>query len=238
MILGFSRAFPSSGITFLGALSNKGLFPRTLTLDFTSLNLQQNDFLVGYVIQVDNTSTSAEAIGVNSGSTGWTEEALQFADDNRNCTGRMFYKKMGSSPDTGVTVDVAPSSGKIGVVIVRAYRGVDPTTPFDVSTVFLSANNTGNPFVSSITPVTAGAVGVNLCGGSDAVPGDAATAGPTGWDNFLTDNNVNGGVFYGQLASCDFFGWTSGAIGGAAYAGVNTGAIESRVGATFVLRPA
>lgn len=235
---GFTTA-SASGITFLGSVIDSTLAGGSIVLDLTGLSLAQNDFIVGYVSQVDNTNASADSIGVNAGSTGWTQETAQFANDNRNVTGVFFYKRMGSSPDTSITLDVANATGELGYAEVRAYRGVDTTTAFDVATTFGTQANSGTPYIVANTPSSAGSVGVNFSCGSDTSALDAATSAPTGWTNFSQKGHVNGAAYSGQLVSSDFFGWTSGAIGNAAdYPGASGGSTEGRVSATAILRAA
>lgn len=93
---------------------------------------------------------------------------------------KVFYKFMGSTPDTGVTwrgSGVATDAQAAGYFIVR---GADFVTPFDVTSTVAGASST-NPDPASITTVTANALVIAIA----AQQVDTGiSAGPAGYSGF------------------------------------------------------
>lgn len=229
----------SPDISYIGEVTGKGNNAGTITLDFSGLSLQQDDFVVLYASVIENSSSALVGVGVNAASSGWTEETGQYANDNRNVSAVLAHKAMGATPDADVVVDSPVGSNYLGIVTARAYRNVDVSDPFDGSIVFNTNVNTGTPNISNYTPTDAGTVAVNFCVGSDTVPLDTATDVPSGsgYSNFKQDQ-ISTGSYAGQICSSDYFGWAAGEIVGGNYVGAATGTTEGRCGATFGLRKA
>jgi len=145
------------------------------------------------------------------------------------------WKFMTATPDTVITV---PSTGNIRNAqswVVHVFRGVDATTPFDVATVFASGTGTGRPNPGPITPSTEGAW-ILWMGASAAATGALYTA-PTNFStNWHTDTRVDN---YDSMVGFGYYtGWSSGQYDPAAItAGGTTGATDSWVAETVVLRP-
>jgi len=129
-----------SAITLVGTNSDESGTTHTLPS-----GLLENDIvIVGY-------STYHSAYGGSAPPSGWT------LISNRNYWGAnttiVYYKKMGSTPDTTVTMG-GPGADYMSVVSM-AFRGVDTTTPFDASATDTQAS-TGMPNPPSITTVSSG----------------------------------------------------------------------------------
>jgi len=145
------------------------------------------------------------------------------------------WKFMTATPDTVITV---PSTGNIRNAqswVVHVFRGVNATTPFDVATVFASGTGTGRPNPGPITPSTEGAW-ILWMGASAAATGALYTA-PTNFStNWHTDTRVDN---YDSMVGFGYYtGWSSGQYDPAAItAGGTTGATDSWVAETVVLRP-
>jgi hypothetical protein len=87
--------------------------------------------------------------------TGYTEVADLYANSTGFDTNLgVFWKVMGSTPDTSVTI---PSLSNVRAV-VYVLRGVDTTTPMDATRTTVTRTNTGIPDPASITSVTANAM--------------------------------------------------------------------------------
>lgn len=83
-----------------------------------------------------------------------------------------------------------------GVGIAIAFRNVDPTTPFDVSSSTPGSNtNTGNPVWGAITPVTTGALIVGALGTYKSAGGEIDLLSTNGDQGILAEYGVaTGGI--------------------------------------------
>lgn len=136
---------------FVGTSSNVTISLTSLTGGLASAPAA-GDFVIIYF----GTGSSVDRNLVVSGYTEVTEL-------NTNSTYEanlvVAYKFMGGTPDTSITLTGGTlSSNDAGAVAIQVWRGINQTTPFDV-TQRTAISNTGvriNP--SSITPLTSGAV--------------------------------------------------------------------------------
>lgn len=96
--------------------------------------------------------------------TGYTEIADLYANDTIDTNFGAFYKIMGSTPDTTISVSPTGGSGEGGVVAIHVWRGVNSTTPLDVATTTATGLNSCLPNPPAITPVTSGAVIIAMGG--------------------------------------------------------------------------
>jgi hypothetical protein len=160
------------------------------------------------------------------------------ASESHSVSMAVSYKKMGGSPDTTVSIPAAAATTNGVSVTIHCFRGVDLTTPLDVTTTTASGINTGVPNAPSITPVTAGAW-ILVCG-SAAVAAGAVFTNPAGLSTTAnhfrsatittTTNDANSGA--GLKTD-----WTSGAFDPAAFGGSTTTNTGSWGAATVALRP-
>ncbi len=166
-------------------------------------------------------------------SAGYTELADLYADDNTDANLGVYIKKMGASPDA--TVDVATIGATFGgVLIAEVWRGVDLTTPMDVSVVTASGSNTALANPPAITPVTSGAV-IVACGSAGAQSGTGDNASNFGSSDLTAFQTTfaaftNGGMGYKVWSGSGSFDpaqWTC-----------NDNIRSSWAAATLALRPA
>lgn len=168
---------------------------------------------------------------------GWTNGTFRANTGVANYSyQQVSYKRMTSTPDTSITI---PSSGNARNAqrwTVQVFRGVDSTTPLDVTTVYASGTASGRPNPGAVTPATAGAW-IIWTGASAAATGVAFTA-PSGFStNWLGKTQSD---TYDVTQGAGYYtGWTSGSYDPAAItAGGTTGSTDSWVAETLVLRPA
>jgi len=131
-----------------------------------------------------------------------------------------------------------PSTGNVDdseCCTVQVFRGVDQSSPFDVTSVSATGINTGRPNPGPITPITPGAW-VVICGGGSAATGAIYTAPTNFTDGFLTRTQVD--VNDSMVGSGYWSGWASGAVDPAAYTGGSTSTDGSWAAYTIALRPA
>lgn len=145
------------------------------------------------------------------------------------------YAIMGSTVDTTLTIRSSQSARNAQRWVIHVFRGVDATTPLDVTSTYATGTATGRPNPAAITPVTAGAW-IMAFYASAAATGAAYTA-PT---DFATD--WLGGT-QADTADCMagagyYTGWTSGSYDPAAItAGGTTNAADAWTATTIALRP-
>lgn len=78
------------------------------------------------------------------------------------------HKFMGGTPDTSFEFTTNWEANQSMAVAVMAFKGVDPSTPLDISPVTASGKDSGVPNGPSATPATAQAMSVVFCGGTRA----------------------------------------------------------------------
>ena len=115
----------------------------TLTLPTTL----ENDLVIISVAIADDDGADLDmdASGALSGA-GYTEVTDVFADDGgSNLDLGVYWKIMGSTPDTSVTIDAQAGNDASVVAVCIAFRGVDTSTPMDVTPVGGARINTMDP---------------------------------------------------------------------------------------------
>lgn len=149
---------------------------------------------------------------------------------------QVSYKIMGGTPDTSVTIPGTTNNAWAEAYSIQVFRGVDSTTPMDVTPTSATGSGTNNrPDPPSITPATAGAW-VVICGGGAAGTGASYTAPTNFTTDFLTANGADSTD--ATVGSGYWTGWTSGAVNPAAYGGGSVNAANSWCAYSLVLRPA
>lgn len=142
---------------------------------------------------------------------------------------QVSYKFMPSTPDSVVTI---PAQGNIAdgqAYVVQVFRGVDPTTPLDVTPTYATGSD-ANPKPAAITPVTAGTWIVVTGGGASAI-GIKYTASYL--TNFLAAVGVD--TNDARVGAGYYTAWTSGEYDPAAF---GSGLSDSWGATTIALRPA
>ena len=146
----------------------------------------------------------------------------------------VFYKRMGSTPDTEVVVSGTGSTNDGGAVSIHVLRGVDASTPLDVTSTSAIGSGTARANPPAITPSTSGAL--VLASGFSGNANAGGTYTSSDLSNFVTanaDDNVNGSIGAGT------FEWSSGSFDPAVftYSGID-GSANSWAAYTLALRPA
>jgi hypothetical protein len=169
--------------------------------------------------------------------TGYTTVGTQLnrADDTYDASLQISYKFMTATPDTSITIPSTGSADDGQAWAVMVFRGVDSTTPFDVTSVSATLNNTANFDAAAITPVSQGAW-IVIAGCGAAATGAVFTAPTdftTNWlSSFGADTNdaIIGMGYYTR--------WSSGSYNPAAVAGGSADVANSWAAWTLALRPA
>jgi hypothetical protein len=166
MLPGFPN-FKSSGpppVIFLGSTDTRPSAGADANLSFSGWGLQEGDIVVVM------SATAEEGTGQADG---YTELAEVEADS------RLFvwagYKRMTSTPDTGVVVEGTGAAEAGLSVIAFAYRRINATTAVDVAVTTAIGVST-NPNPPAITPTTGNCCIIAFAGSNnlDASPGTIA----------------------------------------------------------------
>lgn len=204
-------------------------------IDLSGIGLQQNDLVVAMLF-IQKPEADDNLQPVTSGYTQQVERYEVTPTNSQDLSFGVFTKKMGASPDSSITIQATSASGgndKWWQVKVSAWRGVHTTTPMDVAAVHNGDDLSGNAVSPAITPVTSGAMVVDMaaaCDGNGLNVLDMAN--PGSYDPFEMSK-------YGKGVSC--MGaklWPgSGAMGPHTHGGT-TGGVSCWAAAQIALRPA
>jgi hypothetical protein len=227
-----------AGITFVGSNSGSraGSTGTTFDVSLTALTggsdtaAQEGDIVI---VVVGTGSLANYAIGVTTA--GYAEIAELYQAGLYGITGAdlsVSWKVMGSTPDATVTIGPSGATSDAIAAVVHVWRGVDPSSPFDVTGVSASGDGIGRPNPGAITPVTTGAV-VLACGSAsyaDVVPFTSSDLG-----NFVSLTQSDSHTVAVGLGSVE---WTSGAFDPVQFGGGSTGSASAWAAYTMALKPA
>jgi VCBS repeat-containing protein len=204
----------------------------THTFDLPS-GLQEGDLVVVVTGQV---YTSDKAPGVLT--SGYTEVAELYANDSVDANVSVNYKFMGATPDTEIQVVGNTANPYPAGTVVQVFRGVDTTTPMDVTPVTATGVNTGIPTPPAITPVTSGARVVSLFG-TAVYYTDSVSNPPNPPSGFLQPSGGITGSTYKFQAGIASAPWDGiGEVAPEAWSNVCDSANDSWGAVTLALRPA
>lgn len=168
---------------------------------------------------------------------GYSLLASLMANDSFDANMAVFRKIMGPTPDSNVVVFGRSGTASVAIVHIVVFRGVDATTPIDVTTTTATGVDSSNTDLPAITPATSGNV-IALFGSTTHSALRTYTTASTSYvSGFLQSNGT--GSSYSTLAGS---GYITGQSAGVSYnpAVWNTNAtstLSSWAGATVVLRP-
>jgi hypothetical protein len=138
---------------------------------------------------------------------------------------------MGGTPDTSVQVSGTGSTNNAGRVTVFVFRGVNGTTPIDVTATTATGINTGRPTPPAITPTTSGAWIYSMGASGNQAPLAFTSTLP----NFITATQ---GDTTSVTIGSGAFEWVSGTYTPAQFGGNSTSTNYSWAAVTLALRPA
>lgn len=228
-------------ITFVGYATNTGT-SSTIAVDINGTltggigsSPQEGDLIIAFATSSYNALLTLSASGNNSGA--FTTEVASFrGNDTWDANAAVFTQFAGATPDTNITVGRGISNSAYGgLAIVLVWRGVDATTPIDVTSVTATGTSASHPDCPSITPVTSGAKILALGAGTQGSTGSAFTV-PSGMTSIVSSLGDGTTSDIGSFVAS--FDWTSGAYDPAAATGGTTSTSSSWAGITLALRPA
>jgi len=190
--------------------------------------IAENDvvfFAAGY------TNVTNVFLGVDEA--GWTKSTETYHNNTDDVEAAIFWKAMGPTPDTAVTVTdsgAALSHGGTAIVL----RGVDTTTPLDVTPTTVLWY-TG----PAITPTTAGSwIFTTLHLGSTPADGSSVDTAPANMSNVGGGTATDGTTYQLDWGAAYYTAWTSGSFDPDSWTRTAGDAGNGHVGITFAVRPA
>lgn len=224
----------AGNILFVGAVSGNSL-SSTITLDLTALTggidtaARDGDVVIFAHL---NRNTSAGDLDVGTTTSGYTEIADIYDSDTAvHVNLSVNWKRMGSTPDTQV---ISNNTTSRNVAIAYVLRGVDPSTPLDVTSTTATGQNSGRADPPSIAPTTVGSVVLAI--GANISSSTAALTGPSGYSNIV--NRADNTTTPYPVIGIGMKYWTSGAEDPAAWTGTGDSTTYAWTAVTLALRPA
>lgn len=178
-------------ISFIGSTSEAALNGSDITLDLTVISgIAQNDIvIIGYAI---GSSDDGDYNLVVNTPTDYNEVADLFADDTQDCQLGVFYKVQGATPDTDVVVEGFGNMNNSVTVIAMVFRGVDPTTPMDVTPTTATGIDSANANPPSINHNNPAGVWTVIVGAAGHNQGDGRSfTFPTGYTTNAVSLSAN-----------------------------------------------
>lgn len=182
-------------ISYVGDAENSAQNGGDVTVDISGLSLAENDVLI---MTSGLGSDSGETSTLSIQDSGWTVLSNTSHDATDRITFLCGRKVMGGTPDSSVTINVTSGDADMGHgVVVRAYRGVDTTTPEDAITTLASGDDAqpDSPLITTLTD-NAWVLSLNAKNTSD----NAVTV-PTGYGNFQQD--IGNDLFDATVSGAD-----------------------------------
>jgi hypothetical protein len=172
-------------ISFVGSASNRANNGNDVTLDLTTITgLAENDIVIVAYAAGDNDDVDETMAMTTSG---YTKVADLFSDDDFDTNFGVFWKVMGETVDTtAVTSGVGGNdTGQSAVCMV--FRGVDTTTPMDVTPTTATGTNSilANP--PSIDYNDANAWVVATGGGAHNTGINRTYSAPANYDDMISN---------------------------------------------------
>lgn len=193
-----------------------------VTVDVSGLTLLEDDFLLVCGVNDDSNNNTFSSSDL-------TLVADFFVNDTNDTNLFVGYVVIGASPPTQIQVSGFSALEIVGVNVLQ-YRGVDTTTPLDVTSVSTGSINSDLANPPSITPVTSGAKIVACYGGSRQ--NSASWTAPANMSNF----NELEVTSLATIATADA-DWTSGTFDPDPVTGGDGNTRNSWAAATLALRP-
>lgn len=239
MLLSHALRARKPAIQFVGYATAGSTFAEsTFTVSLTSLTGGIGSSpAAGDLILVLNATSGPGDDNVGTITSGYTEIFDLYANDTYD-TNLSVSRKIAVGNETSVTVNSPASvvednlAGAVGIVYV--WRGVNTTTPLDVTSTTTTGINGGRPDVPAITPVTPGAIILGFGAGSIGSGTTALTA--SSMSNVAVATQAAGTYGVSAVAAA-YTGWTSGVYDMAQFGGGSTSIQQSWCAGAVALRP-
>lgn len=226
--------------TYVGGTSNVGTGASyTVSLNGTltggsNSSPSQGDLILVFTGEANSASVTSTCSGNNGGSYS-TIRAHKNSPDTHDANLDSFYKFAGATPDTTLTITRGNNNTTYGSgTVVHVWRGIDPTTPFNVTPTVASGTNGSAANPPAITPTIAGSIVLYVGHASQlAASGTVYTTAGTYPISIKGDGSTGDSI----IMASHYTAWTSGAYDPAAFTGSTTTTALAWVGLTIVLAP-
>src|SRR3989344_4846956 len=141
---GVQKAY--AAVSFVGSCSNNGNNGANATLTLP-VGTAENDLVIVAYGNADADNVDLNMVMVTAD---YTEVADLFSNDTFDANMGVYYKFMGSTPDTQAVADNIGGADTDTPAVCMVFRGVDTTTPMDVTDVEATALNSMDPNPGSI----------------------------------------------------------------------------------------
>jgi len=191
------------------------------------------------VIVIGSCGTQVADYDVIMTTSGYTERVELFASDTVKTNFGVFTKFMGATPDT-TAVGASGFNSQFRVMLAQVWRGVNATTPMDVTLTSTTGTDGATVDAPSITPATPKSVVLAIGSAADVLTASNALSAltvPSGMTNFVGQDCFYN-AFRVESAGIASVEWTGGAYNPAAFGGGSTYTGASWAAATLALRPA
>lgn len=167
-----------AAISFVGSCSNRSSNGEDVTVTLPG-GMQQNDLvLIAYAIGDDDAINH----NMSMATAGYTEIADLYADDGDEANLGVYRKFMGATPDTTATANGLGLGDSSTAAVCMVFRGVDTTTPLDVTPTTATGLNTSNANPPSLNHNNPDGVWIVIAGGSGQDDGtNCVYTFPTGY---------------------------------------------------------
>lgn len=200
--------------------------------------LLQGDLVIVTVVH-SMATTNNRTLAQLTPSTYTACHASIITSNDSNAVGMVVSRKfMGASPDTTISIPAAAATTNGVAYAIEVFRGVDLTTPLDVTTTTATAGNTGKANAPAITPSTPGAW-IVACGGAAVAAGAVFT---NAGDLSATTNHFRSATITTTTNDANVCmgiktDWASGPFDPTVFGGSTTTNTGSWGAATLALRP-
>lgn len=187
----------------------------------------------------ENVGLSASSIRNQAGTVNYTAPTSAiYANDSFDASLLVGYAFAGATPDSSVTIQPGAFAHVAYTMMIEVWRGVDPTTPLDVSVVTSSGTNTGLPDPGAITPADTRSKILCFAVGASTDASTPAALTATGFSSYDTvqqqggTNRASTSTLWGHLD------WSSPGVDLPLFGGGSNTTSDSWAAMMLALRPA
>jgi hypothetical protein len=223
-------------VTFVGyALASASAHPTSISLTSLSGGIATSAS-AGDIVFAVRAFKNATNRTFTCNTSGYTALTDLYANDTNDAQLGVFYKVLTTAETTvQISNSGSVSNGAIGVFV---FRGVDTSTPLDVTSTTATITNSGRPDCPSITSVTDNSLilAIGSAAGAGGNPLSDLTA-PSGMSNFYQVRTGEGTSDQTVLGMATFLQTTAGAYNPSTFKGGSTSSSNSACAVTIALRP-
>lgn len=226
-------------LEFVGSNNGTNIVGGNITLSLTALTggISSTAIAGDIVIAVISMSSDGVDYNISMNTSGYTEISDLFSDDSTDSNLGVFYKILTSTPDTSAVFNGSGSGFDGAAAIVYVWRGVDQTTPLDVTSTIATGINGSASNPPAITPITAGSYVIAIGGSASTSTSNAEfSSGSSSFSGFVSAI-AGGAVTRKAGAGICYLQWTSGEVDPGAFVTGGTGSSDSWTATTIALRP-